>query len=142
MVFIGYASYEELPRYYRTADVFCAPATGEESFGIVLLEAMAASRPIVASANIGYASVMKHRVQGLLVPPQDERALAEALITVLEDESLRRDMAARGLRTAEEYSWQKIARRVMDYYGTVLAKHSAREEEGSGVNRDTKGADY
>jgi len=142
VVFIGYVSYEDLPRYYRTADVFCAPATGEESFGIVLLEAMAASKPIVASANIGYASVMNHGVEGLLVPPQDEQALADALITVLDDESRRREMGARGLRTAEEYSWRKVAQRVMDYYGTVLARHSAQETESRGANRDTKGADH
>jgi len=142
VVFVGYVSYEELPRYYRTADVFCAPATGEESFGIVLLEAMSASKPIVASANIGYASVMNYGVEGLLVPPQDERALADALITVLDDESLRSEMGARGLQTAEEYSWQKVARRVMDYYGTVLASHIAQKTEGGEGSRDTKEADY
>lgn len=142
VVFVGYVSYEELPRYYRTADVFCAPATGEESFGIVLLEAMAASKPIIASANIGYASVMNHGVEGLLVPPQDEKALADALVTVLADEPLRQEMGARGRRTAEEYSWRKVSQRVMEYYETLLATHCARQAERRGSNGGTKEADH
>jgi phosphatidylinositol alpha-mannosyltransferase len=125
VAFVGYASHEDLPRYYKTADVFCAPATGEESFGIVLLEAMAASKPIVASANEGYASVMSQRVEGLLVPPEDGQAIASALISLLGDESLRQEMGARGRLNAEIYSWQNIAQRVMDYYGSLLAKHAA-----------------
>ncbi|MGB2854168.1 MAG: glycosyltransferase family 4 protein, partial [Dehalococcoidia bacterium] len=129
VVFIGYVSYEDLSRYYKTADVFCAPATGGESFGIILLEAMAASRPIVASANEGYASVMSHGVEGLLVPPKDENAIASALITVLGDESLRQEMGARGRLNAEKYSWQNIAQRVMDYYGSLIARHCAQATE-------------
>ena len=129
VTFVGYVSYEDLPRYYKTADVFCAPATGGESFGIVLLEAMAASRPIVASANEGYASVMSHGVEGLLVPPRDENALASALITVLGDESLRQEMGARGRLNAEKYSWQNIAQRVMDYYGSLRTRHGAQAME-------------
>ena len=77
--FIGYVTYDDLARYHHTADVVVAPATGNESQGIVLLEAMAAGRPLVASNIEGYASVVTHGVEGLLVTPKDAHALAAAL---------------------------------------------------------------
>jgi phosphatidylinositol alpha-mannosyltransferase len=127
VTFVGYVSCEELPRYYKTADVFCAPATGRESFGIVLLEAMSLGKPVVASNIEGYASVITDGVDGLLVPPKDTRALAEALISVMTDESLRRKLGARAKARAQEYDWDHIARQVMDYYIKVLSEPPWRE---------------
>ena len=120
VVFVGYVSQDDLPRYYQTADVFCAPATGWESFGIVLLEAMAAGKPVVASNIEGYASVLTHEAEGLLVPPRDEEKIAQALITLMNNEPLRQQMGARGKIKAQNYGWDSIARRVIDYYKTVL----------------------
>jgi phosphatidylinositol alpha-mannosyltransferase len=120
VVFVGNVPYEELPRYYKTADVFCAPATGQESFGIVLLEAMALGKPIVATAIEGYASVLTHQREGLLVPPKNDRDLARALSELLTDEAMRREMGDRGLVTAQSYDWQKVARRVFNYYTRIL----------------------
>jgi phosphatidylinositol alpha-mannosyltransferase len=122
VVFVGYVSRNDLPRYYKTADVFCAPATGWESFGMVLLEAMAVGKPVVASNIQGYANVVTHGVDGLLVPPRDEEKLAQALISVMSDQPLRVQMGARGRVKAQEYGWERIARRVMDYYVRVLSE--------------------
>lgn len=119
VVFAGYVPYDELARYYHAADIFCAPATGKESFGIVLLEAMAASKPIVASDIEGYAGVISHGVDGLLVPPRDERALALTLLHVLKDADLRQRLAAKGRAKAENHSWRRVAQQVMDYYQTL-----------------------
>ena len=122
VVFAGYASYAELPRYYKTADVFCAPATSRESFGIVLLEAMALAKPIVATDIDGYASVVTHGDEGLLMPPKDSRELARALISVMRDETLRQQMGARGVIKARKYSWEQIAQKVFEYYVKVLGE--------------------
>lgn len=122
VVFVGLVAYDELPRYYKTADVFCAPAIGSESFGIILLEAMSMGKPIVASNIEGYASVISHGVDGLLVPPADKDKLAKALISLLSDESLRREMGAKGRAKALEHSWERISQRVFDYYVRVLSE--------------------
>jgi phosphatidylinositol alpha-mannosyltransferase len=122
--FIGYTSHEELARFYRTADIFCAPATGDESFGIVLLEAMAAGKPIVASNIRGYASVMTNGVEGLLVTPKNTNSLAFGIVQLLANEGLRREMGMNGEIKAREYSWDRIARRVLSYYDRILLEVS------------------
>jgi phosphatidylinositol alpha-mannosyltransferase len=114
---------EELMRYYRSADIFCAPATGKESFGIVLLEAMAAGKPVVASNIAGYAKVVTDGEDGLLVPPKDEQQLAKSIVTLLRDPDLRQKMGAKGRQKSVRYSWEGIAQQTMDYYLEVLAKH-------------------
>ncbi len=126
VVFVGYTNYEELPRYYKTADVFCAPATGWESFGIVLLEAMAVGKPIVASNIDGYASILTHGAEGLLVPPKDEKSLAQALTSLLNDEELRQKMGAKGILKAKEFDWENVARRVEALYSKVLNESQKR----------------
>jgi len=122
VVFAGGVAYEDLPRYYQVADICCAPATGRESFGIVLLEAMAMGKPLVATSNDGYASVVTHGREGLLVPPRNAAALADALKQLVEDESLRKRLAANGLDTARKYDWEKIALRILDYYAQAFQK--------------------
>lgn len=122
VVFVGLVSYDELPRYYKTADIFCSPAIGGESFGIILLEAMAVGRPIVATNIEGYASVITHGREGLLVPPKDDKELARALLSLISDEPLRRRMGAQGMLTAQGYDWVRVARRVLDYYVRILSE--------------------
>ncbi len=122
VVFAGRVSDADRARYFRTATVYCSPATGKESFGVVLIEAMASGVPIVASNIPGYAGVLTNHQEGLLVPPRDARQLAEALKTVLRDKAMQRQMGDRGLTTARSYSWDKVAQRVVDYYQSVLER--------------------
>ena len=120
VVFTGRVSHEDLPRYYATADIFCSPATGAESFGIVLLEAMAAGKPIVASDIEGYAGIVSHGHQGLLVPRKDSEALANALGLLVRNPELARQLGARGRESAEEYRWDRVANQVENYYQDCL----------------------
>jgi len=129
VVFTGYASYSDLPRYYKTADIVCCPATGCESFGIVLLEAMAVGKPIIASDIQGYNSVVTHGAEGLLVPPKNAEKLAQALTSLMRDASLREEMGKKGRLKALEYDWEHIAQRVMNYYLSVL--NGPRRKEGA-----------
>jgi phosphatidylinositol alpha-mannosyltransferase len=118
--FVGKVSYDDLPRYYASADIFCSPATGAESFGIVLLEAMAAGKPVVASDIEGFRGVMTDGEHGLLVPKKDSDALADALGKLARDPELRSKLGGQGNRTAEEYRWEVVAGRVEKYYNTCL----------------------
>jgi phosphatidylinositol alpha-mannosyltransferase len=129
IIIVGRVSDEDLPRYHRTSQVFCAPAVAGESFGIVLLEAMAAGLPIVASDIEGYAQVLTDEAEGLLVPPRDERAVADAVCRLLQDPNLRRTMGEQGQVTAQQYAWERVAEQVLDLYiktGTrTLTSYSA-----------------
>jgi len=120
VVFAGYVSFDDLPGYYNTADIFCSPATGWESFGMVLMEAMATGKPVVASDIPGYAGLISHGVEGLLVKPQDEKALASALMSLLRDKAMRERMGEKGKLKAKDYSWDVVARKVMEYYEKLL----------------------
>ena len=120
VIFTGYATYSDLPRYYTTADIVCFPATGRESFGIVLLEAMAVGKPIVASDIGGYSSVLSDGVEGIAVPPRDANKLAEAILKLGTDEKLRQQMGARGKPKATQYDWSLVAKRVLDFYTETL----------------------
>jgi phosphatidylinositol alpha-mannosyltransferase len=117
--FLGRVSDEEKVRYFASADIYCAPNTGQESFGIVLLEAMAAGVPIVASDIHGFKRVVERNVQGILVEPRNPRALAAALYALARDPELRHDMGEAGRERAPEFSWNRVTERIVDYYYEV-----------------------
>jgi phosphatidylinositol alpha-mannosyltransferase len=120
VVFRSHVDADELSRYHHSSHIFCAPATGFESQGIVLLEAMAAGLPIVASNIVGYASVLTHGEEGLLALPQDSEGLADALTTLIDDPALRDKMARKGKRRAQSYSWARVSQQVLSYYERLL----------------------
>lgn len=120
VLFVGAVQEADKPRYHASADVFVAPNTGGESFGIVLLEAMAAGLPIVAGDIPGFRTVMKDGRQGRLVPPGDAFALADAVATLLANRKLGAAMAADGHRTVAEYDWPVVAQRIVELYRKVL----------------------
>lgn len=122
VAFIGSVSKQELPSFYATCDVFCAPSTGRESFGVILLEAMASRKPVVATNIRGYTAAVRHGVEGLLVERKNPEALAMALVHVLADRGLAERLAAAGRARAEEHSWRVIAGRVLEVYERTLAR--------------------
>src|SRR5262249_19813826 len=89
VILAGYVPESVKPRYYNSADIFCAPATGAESFGIVLLEALASGLPVVATEVPGYMSVLEPGRDSITVPPKNWRELAASLVILARDPELR-----------------------------------------------------
>ena len=116
VIFTGYVSDKDLPHYFASAHIFCSPATGGESLGIVLLEAMASGKPIVASNISGYATVVSHSVDGLLTTPRNSEELAIAIGHLLGHEQLRQQFSNAGLHKAREYAWPRVAESIMEFY--------------------------
>ena len=103
----------------RSADVYCAPNTGGESFGIVLVEAMAAGTPVVASDLHAFRRVLRDGDAGRLVPDEDGPALAAALVAVLENDRLAKRYIAAGADAVRRYDWSVVADQIMRVYETV-----------------------
>jgi phosphatidylinositol alpha-mannosyltransferase len=108
----------------RSADVYCAPNLGGESFWIVLVEAMAAGTPVVASDLHAFRRVLRDGEAGRLVAIDDSAALAEGLIAVLDDESLAQRYAAAGAVAVRRYDWPVVANQIMRVYDTVAVSGS------------------
>ena len=126
VAFLGRLDPDELARCYASAAVCCAPSLGGESFGIVLLEAMASGRPVVCSDIPGYHEVVQPEHQGLLVPPADPPALAAALLRLLGDPVLRERLGAAGRRRAADFDWERVTARVEAIYAVALVAHAER----------------
>jgi phosphatidylinositol alpha-mannosyltransferase len=119
VVMLGNVPHAELPPYHAACEVFCAPAVGRESFGIVLVEAMAAGLPVVASEIPGYREVVRHRVEGILVPPRDPEDLAEAVLALLRDPVRGRALGEAGRERARRYSWDVVVAEIEAIYREV-----------------------
>ncbi len=123
--FLGHVPSADLPRWYASGDIFVSPASGNESFGIVLLEAMAAGRAVVASDIPGYRSVVVPDVNGLLFPPGDAGALARAVARLADDPERRLLIAGRGRARALEFAWPRITERIEAVYRDALSRRAA-----------------
>ena len=122
---LGFVPADQLPHLMASADLFCAPATGQESFGYVLIEAMAAALPIVAYANAGYAGVLAQHAGNVLVPVGAERALAGALAMFVASPALRHHVSAANRHGAQRHSWDHVGAQVLRAYQETLALHQA-----------------
>lgn len=119
--FLGRVSDEDLAACYASADLFVAPALGGESFGIVLLEAMAAGCAIVASDIPGYRSVLQEGREGCFAPPGDPGALADVLASLVADPDRVAAMSRRGRSTAADYDWPVLTAQVRAIYQRAIA---------------------
>jgi len=120
--FLGHVPGADLPRWYATGDVFLSPASGQESFGIVLVEAMAAGCPVIASDIPGYRSVVNPDVDGVVSPPGDVGALARNVAALVDDGPRRAALALRGRVRAEEFSWRRVTDGIEEVYAEALAR--------------------
>jgi len=132
--FLGHVPSADLPRWYATADIFVSPATGNESFGIVLLEAMAAGRPVVASDIPGYRSVIRDGENAVAVPPGDVATLASRLVALIEDPGRREELARRGRARALEFAWPRVTEQIEAVYREALDRR-AGEARSAGPER-------
>ena len=122
---MGKVSYAALPTYHQAADIFISPATGSESFGIVLVEAMAAGLPVVASDIAGYREVARHGTEGLLVKPSDPTALAEGVSKLLDDPAYAVRLGDAGYRRSRSFAWDRILDELETVYESL---HPMRKE--------------
>jgi phosphatidylinositol alpha-mannosyltransferase len=125
VVFLGHVPSADLPRWYATGDIFVSPASGNESFGIVLLEAMATGRTVVASDIPGYRSVVIPEHNGVMFAPGDARALARTLARLVDDPERRVVLGARGRARALEFAWPRVTDRIEAVYRQILARRGA-----------------
>jgi phosphatidylinositol alpha-mannosyltransferase len=117
---LGELAEEEKAAFLRSVDVYCAPNLLGESFGVILIEALAAGAPIIASDLDAFAKVLEDGAAGVLVRRGDAAALARALCELLADPDRRAQLSARGREVAGRYDWSVLARRVLAVYETVL----------------------
>ncbi|HEY3733984.1 MAG TPA: glycosyltransferase family 4 protein [Streptosporangiaceae bacterium] len=118
---LGMVSEEDKSRVLHSVDVFCAPNTGGESFGIVLAEAMAAGAPIVASNIEAFRRVLRGGQSGELFETGDPAALAAAAERLLDDPQRRADLSAAASEAVQAYDWPVVARDVVAVYEAVVS---------------------
>jgi len=122
--FVGRVPDQDLPAYYRAADLFVLPASQRsEAFGFVQIEAMSSGTPVVCTElGTGTSYVNRHQESGLVVPPRDPGALADAINRLLADEPLRRHLARGALARSEAFSAERMLADVQRVYDEVMGR--------------------
>lgn len=123
VIFEGEMPSNTIAKYLNSSHIFCSPAIFGESFGIVLLEAMACRVPICGFSNLGYKELLQGtKGASFLAEPRDSIKLAVILESLIKDEKLRKEMGEWGYETAQKYSWKKIADQVLEFYDQCKKK--------------------
>ncbi len=125
---LGLVTEEDKARFFRSIDIYCAPNTGGESFGIVLIEAMAAGAPVVASDLDAFRVTLDGA--GELVPPDEPAALAGALDALMSDAARRARLSAAGRDVVRRYDWPAVTRQVVEVYETVAGEKVSADRSG------------
>jgi phosphatidylinositol alpha-mannosyltransferase len=133
--FLGLVDDAEKASAMGSADVYCAPNTGGESFGIVLVEAMAAGTAVVASDLDAFRRVLEDGTAGRLVPVDDAGALAAALIDVLSDDKARKRYVEAAARAVRRYDWSVVAHEILRVYETVAGTGAKVRVAGSATKK-------
>jgi phosphatidylinositol alpha-mannosyltransferase len=120
--FLGRVSEAQKAQLFKTADIYVSPATGRESFGIVLLEAMSAGAPIICSDIHGYRGVVRRERDGILVEPGNADALAASIRRLIDDPALRAQLSRAGEERAQLFTWERVGQAVEEYYGFVIRR--------------------
>jgi phosphatidylinositol alpha-mannosyltransferase len=128
---LGRITDDEKLRRMQSAHVYCAPSLRGESFGVVLLEAMAAGVPIVASDIDGYRNVATDQVDAMLVEPGNPNALAQALTRVIGDDQIAEKLTIAGLQRAQQFSMEALAHRYVELYREAIAGASIVQSRSS-----------
>jgi len=131
VIFEGKMPEEKAASYYKSCDIYCSPAIFGESFGLVLVEAMACQKPAVAFANEGYKEVLTGKGARFLAKPRNYKTLAQKLEILIKDKKLRREMGEWGTKEAKKYSWTKIASQVLNFYQLCWQDKQKREKKKS-----------
>jgi phosphatidylinositol alpha-mannosyltransferase len=136
VTFLGVVSEVDKARLLRTVDAYVAPNLGGESFGIVLVEAMAAGAPVVASDLDAFGRVLDGGRVGVLFPTGDTAALATALLRLLDDAPRRAAMSAAGAAWVRRYDWATVGDELLAVYETVAAGAGRVGEDSTRPWRD------
>ncbi|MFC6084561.1 glycosyltransferase family 4 protein [Sphaerisporangium aureirubrum] len=136
---LGMVSEEDKVRAYHSVDVFCAPNTGGESFGIVLAEAMAAGATILASDIPAFRKVLGDGKAGALFTTGDPASLAAGAAALLDDPARRADLSAEARLAVRAYDWSTVARDVVRVYETVTAGTTGVEADDPPRPREAPG---
>lgn len=119
--FLGMVSDEDKERLLVSVDAYVAPNTGGESFGIILVEAMSAGAPVIASDLASFADVLEDGADGVLFRNEDAADLARCIVDVLGDALLRETLSERGRQRSRVFDWSRVAADIVDVYETCVA---------------------